>query len=140
MNFVCDAPEGKAWFQIETEAEAALESVAMKHAVEKYFRREWDKALQSYKPTSPSFIERDIGIKAHVRRTMPLFVTLRDREGNALATAMLPALGRNEPSFRMIIVGPENADPYVLHGTAIEALAKHFGLKLERERCFPYGR
>src|SRR5262245_56435974 len=140
MDFVCDAPEGKAWFQIETEAEAALESAAMKHAVEKYFRREWDKALQSYQPTSASFIERDIGIKAHVKRTMPLFVTLRDREGNALATAMLPPNGRNEPSFRMIVVGPENADPYPQHGGAIEALGTHLGLKLERERCFPYGR
>lgn len=140
MDFVCDAPNGKAWFQIETEAEAALESAAMRHAVEKYFRREWDKALQTYKPTSPSFIEHDIGIKAHAKRTMPLFLTLRDKEGNALATAMLPPLGRNEPSFRMIVVGPENADPYVLHAAAIEGLGKHFGLKLERERCFPYGR
>jgi hypothetical protein len=140
MDFICDAPDGKAWFRIETESEATLESAAMRHSVEKYFRREWDKALQTYKPTSPSFIERDIGLKAHVKRAMPLFLTLRDREGNALATAMLPPQGRNEPSFRTIIVGPENADPYPSHTSAIEALGKHWGLKLDRERCFPYGR
>src|SRR3954452_14052155 len=39
MRFVCDAPHGQAWFQIETEAEAALESDLMNHAVEKHFRQ-----------------------------------------------------------------------------------------------------
>jgi hypothetical protein len=34
MQFVCDAPP-KTWFRIETEGEAALESRAMDHAVEK---------------------------------------------------------------------------------------------------------
>ena len=29
MRYVCDAPSGKTWFQIETEAEAALESALM---------------------------------------------------------------------------------------------------------------
>ena len=34
MQFVCDAPGQKAWFRIETEAEAARESELMRHAVE----------------------------------------------------------------------------------------------------------
>lgn len=140
MQFVCDAPEGKTWFRIETEAEANTESESMKHAVEKFFRREKDKALASYKPTSNAFIERDIGLKAHLERATPLFLTLRDREGNPLATAMLPPGGREDASFRMIIVGPSNADPYPAHGDAIAALGKHFGLALGREHCFPYGR
>ena len=37
MQFVCDAPP-KTWFRIETEGEAALESRAMDHAVEKDFQ------------------------------------------------------------------------------------------------------
>jgi hypothetical protein len=37
MRYVCDAPGGTTWFQIETQAEAALESQAMNHAVEKHF-------------------------------------------------------------------------------------------------------
>ena len=140
MQFVCDAPDGKTWFRLETEAEALAESESMKHAVEKFFRREKDKALASYKPTSSAFIERDIGLKAHLGRAMPLFLTLRDREGNPLATAMLPPGGREDQNFRTIIVGPSNADPYPGQGDAIAALGKHFGLTLDRERCFPYGR
>ena len=140
MQFVCDAPDGKTWFRIDTEAEATTESEAMKHAVEKFFRREKDKALTSYKPTSSTFIERDIGLRAHLDRATPLFLTLRDREGNPLATAMLPPGGREDDSFRVIIVGPSNADPYPSQGEAIAALAKHFGLPLDRERCFPYSR
>lgn len=140
MQFICDAPEGKTWFRIETENEADLESEAMKHAVGKYFRREREKSLQTYQPTSQSFIERDIGLKAHVARTMPIFATLRDREGNPLATAMLPPGGREDPTFRMIIVGTANADPYPSEADAIAALGTHFGLTLDRERCFPYGR
>ena len=33
MRYVCDAPGSTTWFQIETKAEAALESHAMSHAV-----------------------------------------------------------------------------------------------------------
>jgi hypothetical protein len=112
----------------------------MKHAVEKYFRREREKATSNYKPTSQLYIERDIGLSAHLSREMPLFLTLRDREGKALATAMLPAQARNELGFRIIIVGPANGDPYTAHGDAIEALGKHYGLTLDRESCFPYAR
>ena len=34
MRYVCDAPGGKTWFRIETEAEAVAESETMRHAVE----------------------------------------------------------------------------------------------------------
>ena len=140
MQFVCDALKGRTWFRIETESEAVTESDVMKHAVEKYFRREHEKAVQSFQSTSQAFIERDIGLKAHVARAMPLFLTLRDNEGNPLATAMLPPEGKDDEAFRIIIVGPANADPYPAHEEAIAALGKHFGLSLDRERCFPYKR
>ncbi|WP_244610325.1 hypothetical protein [Microvirga pakistanensis] len=69
---------------------------------------------------------------------MPVFLTLRDAEGNGLATAMLPPRGRNDPSFKIIVVGPENRDPYPDHGEAIRKLGEHFGLSLDRSRCYPY--
>ena len=140
MDYVCDAPGNKTWFRIETEAEAAQESAEMNHAVAKYFRRDREKALQSYKPTSQNYIERDIGLAAHIARSMAMFLTLRDREGKPLATAMLPPGARAEADFRIIIVGPGNADPYPAHGDAIAALAAHTGLTLDRESCFPYAR
>ena len=93
MQYVCDAPNGKTWFRIETEGEAVHESRLMGHTVEKYFRREREKAVQSWHPKRPNAIERDIGLEAHVQREMPLFLTLRDGEGNALTTAMLPRCG-----------------------------------------------
>jgi hypothetical protein len=117
MRYVCDAPEGKTWFRLETAAEAAAESLAMHHAVEKYFCRE-----------------------AHIQREMPLFLTLRDSEGTALVTAMLPPGGKEDSAYRMIIVGPDNGDPYPQHRPAIEALGLQLGISLERSRCFPYQR
>jgi len=138
MKFVCDAPDGKTWFRIETEAEALRESEAMRHAVEKYFRRERDSAVQNYQPTSSVFIEQGIGLNAHIQREMSRFLTLRDGEGNALVTAMLPAETERAVGFRIIIVGPDNSDPYSLHAEAIEALGRHLGLSLERARCYPY--
>src|SRR5215217_6055412 len=90
MRYVCDAPSGKTWFQIETEAEAALESALMGHAVEKLFRQAREHAKTSYVPPSGSYIEQNIGLKAHLQRVMPVFLTLRDQDGNGLATAMLP--------------------------------------------------
>ena len=140
MQFVCDAPGGLTWFRIETEAEAVLESQAMQHAVEKFFRRDREKAAASFTPAHPNSIERYIGLEAHILRAMPLFLTLRDREGNALATAMLPPGGKDDPGFRIIIVGAKNSDPYPAQSDAIAALGAHFGLKLDRDRCFPYGR
>ena len=71
---------------------------------------------------------------------MPLFLTLRDREGNALTTAMLPPGGKDRDGFRIIIVGASNADPYPQQGVAIAALGAHYRLTLDRGRCFPYGR
>lgn len=140
MKYVCDAPDGKTWFRIETEAEAVRESDLMRHAVEKFFRREQEKAARTYRPSSSVFFEQEIGLKAHLQKEMPLFLTLRDQEGNALATAMLPQSGRDDRSFRPIIVGADNGDPYPEHGEAIRALGQHFGLTLDRVRCYPYRR
>jgi len=140
MKFICDAPGNKTWFRFETEAEAAHESEIMNHAVEKYFRNERDKATHTYRPVSRIVIEQDIGLNAHLQREMPLFLTLRDDEGNALATAMLPPDGIDRGGFRPIVVGAGNSDPYPIHGEAIRKLGEHFGLTLDRDRCFPYRR
>lgn len=136
MKFVCDALKGRTWFRIETDAEAQAETTLMRHAVEKHFLREIDKARTSYVP-GPG-LERDIGLKAHLQRTSPIFLTLRADDGAGLATAMLPPGGRETPSFRIIIVGPENADPYADNADAIKLLGRHYGLNLPRERCYPY--
>ena len=140
MRYVCDVPGGKTWFRLETEAEAEAESLAMHHAVEKYFVREMEKAAHSYRPASKTFVEQEIGLKAHILREMPLFLTLRDSGGTPLITAMLPPGGKADTAFRMIVVGPDNGDPYPEHGPAIEALGRHFGMALDRSRCFPYQR
>jgi hypothetical protein len=140
MRYICDAPGGKTWFRLETEAEAVAESEAMRHAVEKYFRQEAERAARSYQPTSSVHFEQEIGLKAHIQREMPMFLTLRDEEGQALVTAMLPPGGRDDSSFRPIVVGAQNADPYPEHGGAIRALGAHFGLALDRTRCYPYRR
>jgi hypothetical protein len=140
MQFVCDAPDGKSWFRLETEAEAVSEAELMRHAVDKYFRAEREKATRSFQPASKSFIEQEIGLKAHLQREMPLFLTLRDGEGQALATAMLPPRGRDTAAFRPIVVGAANGDPFTDHDAAIRALARHFGIMLERTRCYPYRR
>lgn len=140
MRFVCDTAGRKTWFLIETEAEAAQESQIMRHAVEKHFRRAYEQAAQAYKPPPGPYIEQDIGREAHIRRTMPMFLTLRDEEGTALTTAMLPPGGRDDRTFDPIIVGYGNGDPYPEHGDAIRDLGRHFGLSLDRARCFPYRR
>src|SRR4051794_36787741 len=111
MQYVCDAPGGKTWFRIENEAEAIAESALMRHAVEKFFRAELEKATQSYQPVGLANFEREIGLKAHLRQEMPLFLTLRDDEGNGLATAMLPPSGCDARGFRPIVVGAANKDP-----------------------------
>ena len=140
MQYVCDAPNGKTWFRFVTEGEAVQESRLMNHTVEKYFRREREKIVEAWRRERPNTIERDIGLEAHVQREMPLFLTLRDADGNALATAMLPPGGKERSGFRIIIVAAANADPYPQHDAAIAALGTHYGLLLDRERCFPYGR
>jgi hypothetical protein len=140
VKYVCDAPDGRTWFRLESEAEAMRESVLMNHAVEKHFRREREKAARTYRPTSTSFIERDIGLAAHIEREMPMFLTLRDENGTALVTAMLPPCGVEDTGFRPIIVGPDNGNPYPDHEDAIAALGRHFGLALDADRCYPYRR
>ena len=140
MQYVCDAPGGMTWFRMETEGEAAAESQLMHHAVEKYFRRDHARAAASFTPAHPNSIEHYIGLEAHIQREMPLFLTLRDREGNALATAMLPPGGKDDADFKIIIVGLNNGDPYVANANAIETLGTHYGLKLDRDRCYPYRR
>lgn len=139
MRYVCDAPGGATWFRLETEAEAEAEAALMRHSVDKYFRRFEAAARESYRaPTGAPTFEHDIGLKDHVARAMPLFLTLRADDGTALVTAMLPPEGRNQANFKCVIVGPENADPYDDHAPAIAALGAHFGLDLPREDCFPY--
>lgn len=139
MQFVCDAPGGRTWFRLDTEAEAEAESSQMRHAVDKYFRRTHAVARESFRaPLGAPTFEQEIGLKDHIARVSPLFLTLRADDGEPLATAMLPPGGRNQANFRTIIVGPENSDPYPAHADAIEALATHFGLTLKREECFPY--
>lgn len=139
MKFVCDAPGG-SWFRIETEAEADAEASAMNHAVAKHFRRAREAAKRNFKPASTIFIESNIGLEAHIQRHMPLFLSLKDGEGCSLVTAMLPPGGAASPKAEIIIVGRDNADPYPDHGPSIEALGRHFGLGLDRARCYPYRR
>jgi hypothetical protein len=140
MEYICDAPGDRTWFQLVTEGEAAAESEAMRHAVEKHFLRERRRAAEGFRPMTTVFIEQDIGKEAHIRRAMPLFLTLRDENGQALVTAMLPPGGKRDPDFGCIIVGPANSDPYPDHADAIKMLGAHFGLTLDRARCYPYRR
>jgi len=140
MQYVCDALNGKTWFRIETEAEAELESEMMGHAVAKHYRQNQEQARRSYQPVSTVSFEQNIGLKAHLQKEMALFLTPRDPEGEGLATAMLPPGGKEDSRFQIIIVGKNNSDPYDAHEEAIEALGAHFGLRLERRRCYPYRR
>ena len=137
MQYVCDAPAKTTWFRIETLAEAGVESDLMNHAVEKHFQAAREQAIATYAPHPGRFIEQDIGLESHVRRVMPIMLTLRDEEGNGLATAMLPSNSR-DPKVRPIIVGMSNSDPYQHYCDPINCLGKHFGLTLERARCYPY--
>lgn len=140
MQYVCDAAP-YTWFRLETQAEAAAESHLMDHAVERYFREAYDAAVAAYvpPPTLHSF-EQKIGLKDHVQRSMPMFVTLRANDGTPLVTGMLPPRGKGVGDFRPIIVGKGNSDPYVAYGAAIAALGHHLRLSLDRDRCFPYRR
>ena len=138
MEYVCDAPRNRTWFRLLTEGEAVSESLLMHHAVEKHYRRERERAVDAFHPTTSVFIEQDINKEAHIRRSMPLFLTLRDQVGEALVTAMLPP--KDKPGGGCIIVGPGNADPYPEHADAIAALGAHFGITLDRGSCYPYRR
>jgi hypothetical protein len=139
MRYVCDAPGGATWFRLETEAEAEAEAALMRHSVDKYFRRHEAAARESFRaPKGSATFEQAIGLKDHIAKAMPLFLTLRSADGEGLATAMLPPQGRNQVNFKIVIVGVENADPYEDFEDEIEALAQHFGIELPREECFPY--
>jgi hypothetical protein len=138
MEYVCDAPGNLTWFRLLTEGEAVAESLEMQHAVEKHYRRERERAIDAFHPTTTVFIEQDINKESHIRRAMPLFLTLRNQDGKALATAMLPPMGKQGGGC--IIVGPGNADPYREHAEAIEALGDHYGFTLDRGSCYPYRR
>jgi hypothetical protein len=142
MEYVCDAPNNRTWFRLLTEGEAVSESLDMRHAVEKHYRRERERAADSFHPLSTVFFEQEIGKEDHIKRSMPLFLTLRDEEGKALVTAMLPPQGKGSQGRGggCIIVGPGNADPYPEHADAIAALADHFGVTLDRASCYPYRR
>lgn len=139
MQYVCDAAPNLTWFSLETEGEAALESAEMNHAVDKHFRQAFEAAARSWQPpTSARYIEQDIGKKDHIARNMPRFLTLRDEDGVAQVTAMLPSPSRAEPHFRSVVVGRDNRDPYFSYGEAIATLAKHFSVSLDQARCYPY--
>ena len=89
-------------------------------------------------------IDLEIHALPEVPLEAPQFGAIRsivfDDEGNPLVTAMLAPGGRDDKSFRPIIVGVANADPYVEHADAIRALGQLYGLSLERSRCYPYRR
>ena len=138
MRFICDAAGGQTWFQIENGAEAAQDSELMRHAVEKHFQRAYEEASQSYDPAGIPYIEQGIRRATHIQRAMRMFFTLRDDQGRALVTAMLPAAKQSDLTSRPVVVGQGNSDPYPEHGNAIDALARHFGITLDRARCYPY--
>ena len=140
MKYICDAPERKTWFRIESELEADQESALMDHAVAKHFRQAREAAIHSFRPASEVYIEGRIGLERHIQRAMPLFLTLRDHDGTALVTARLPPEGRDEDGFCYVIVGPSNSDPYPFQDGAIRALGAYFGLELDHARCYPYRR
>jgi hypothetical protein len=140
MQFVCDTPDRKTWFRIETEYEAVQESALMAHGVEKHFQRARECARQTYEPNSTVYVEQNIGLEAHIQHVMPLFLTLRDPDGNGLATAMLPPNGVPDGGFRKIIVSVGNTDPYPEHSAAIRVLGEHLGITLDRGSCYPYNR
>ena len=132
MKYVCDAGTN-TWFRMETAHEAALESQAMNHAVERFFRDIHEKVLKSYKPAGGlRAIEQSIGREDFIQLTMPMFLTLRDINGEPLVTAMLPPPGKDERAFRPIIVGPATADPYPAHGDAIAALGRQLQTEARR--------
>ena len=138
MEYVCDAPNDETWFRLMTEAEAEAESAELRHAVEKHYRRERERAAESFKPLTNVYFEQDIGKESHIKKSMPVFLSLRDQDGVGLVTAMLPPSGKSVGAC--IVVGPGNADPYIDHAAAIEALGNHFGLTLDRAQCYPYRR
>ena len=62
----------------------------MNHAVEKHFRQAREHAIATYVPPSGSYIEQNIGLKAHRERVMPMFLTLRDQEAKGSRRRCFP--------------------------------------------------
>ncbi|MEO0672995.1 MAG: hypothetical protein AAFZ05_13330, partial [Pseudomonadota bacterium] len=113
MEYFCDAGE-MTWFRLVTEAEAEAEGAAMDHAVARYFKLAHAEAIESYVPPQGlSNIEQKIGLKGHIARAMPRFLTLRDNAGTPCVTAMLPAEDGGTGMRTPIIVARKNFDPYV---------------------------
>ena len=54
MEYVCDAPHNRTWFRLMTEGEAIAESLEMKHAVEKHYRRERERVSDFRRSTASS--------------------------------------------------------------------------------------
>jgi hypothetical protein len=50
---------------------------------------------------------------------------------------MLPSGGRDALGFTVVVIGPGNSDPYLVHANAIQALGAHFGRTQARENCCP---
>ena len=121
MKYICDAPDGKTWFRLETEIDAEQESSLMDHCVVERFRRERARAIQNCRRQSTMSVGQDVGLERQVRVKMPIFLTLRDRAGAALVTAVLAHGTYEEPGAAFLIVGKGNSDPYPDHSAAIEA-------------------
>jgi len=109
-----------------------LESEVMKVRIDTEFRNERDRATRSYRPHPRlQSIERDIGLNAHVLRVMPIFLTLRDREGTALANAVLPPEDKSRGVDHSVVVGPDYANPFASQSDAIKALEQHYDISLQ---------
>lgn len=129
------------WFRLISPAEAEAEGQAMDHAVDRYFKSAYQDALDSYvPPVGLSRIEQNIGLKGHIARAMPKFLTLRDNEGTPCVTAMLPPDNEQSRAMAPIIVARKNSDPYVMFSDAIDALSSHIGEPLDPSVCYPYRR
>ena len=108
----------------------------MRHAVEKHFRQAQERARQSYVP-GPG-LERDIGLKAHLTRTSPLFLTLRADDGEALATAMLPPQRQAGSQFPASSSSDRKTPtPMPSHADAIRLLGRHYDLNLPARPLLP---
>ena len=140
MEYVCDAPGRKTWFRIESENEALVESETMRNSIEIQYESARRDAIRKYLP-SPRLqsFERDIGLKAHLQRTMPMFLTLRDREGTPLANATLPPCGEYDGSYTGRVIGPNGTDALVSQADAVGALERHFGLAIQLPIDVPIG-
>ena len=58
--------------------------------------KKYEEASQSYDPAGIPYIEQDIRRATHIQRAMRMFFSLRDGQGRALVTAMLPAAKQSD--------------------------------------------